>query len=132
MASLQVRHSRRCAIGKSWTPYDKTANCDCRPTFYVVVREGLKVHREHVGKNRRDAKRALPRVQSQEDDGSFRPIQNKRVSAFADEWPKMLERKETTKDSYASTMGYAKEAFGPRNMRQVGATNQTAQKTNPR
>ena len=52
MASLQARHSRACAIGKPWTPFEKVDGCTCKPTYYVVVRDGSKVSREKAGKNR--------------------------------------------------------------------------------
>lgn len=52
MASLQVRHSRSCQLGRPWTPADVRDGCTCHPTFYVVFRDdGGKLVRERVGKN---------------------------------------------------------------------------------
>lgn len=121
MASLQVRHSRSCATGKPWTPSDKLDGCTCYPTFYVVVREGTKVHREKAGKNRKQAERALTKAQGQEDDGSYRAPKNIRFEKWADEWIGSLERpKANTIDSYRPTMDYAKDAFGWKIVRRLG------------
>jgi len=62
MASVQARHSRASRLGKDWTPVSKLEGCDCKPTYYVVVREGKKLHRERVGKVRREAQRALTKI----------------------------------------------------------------------
>src|SRR5437667_8575624 len=76
MASLQARHSRRCAIGKPWTPADKTDGCTCPrgPLFHVVVREGGAKSQTAVGRNRRDAERALTKIQGEADEGTYRPL----------------------------------------------------------
>ena len=53
MASLQARHTRACATGKPWTTFESaTEGCSCQPSYYVVVRDGGKLHRERVGRNR--------------------------------------------------------------------------------
>src|SRR6266508_2747030 len=89
MASLQARHSRTCALGKPWTPFERAGEgCSCRggPTHYVVVREGRKVHRERVGKNRRQAERALTKIQARLDEGEFVPQATIRFAEWGERW----------------------------------------------
>jgi integrase len=113
MASIQARHGRSCALAKPWTPFAAAANgCDCGPTFYVVVREGRQLHREKVGKNRQAAERALRKIGSQVDEDTYRPQSRIRFRDWGKQWRESLERKETTRESYASTIAYATEAFG--------------------
>jgi integrase len=122
MASLQTRHRRTCALGKPWTPFaaDKLQGCDCGPTYYVVVREGSKLHRDRVGPNRKAAERALTKVQAAEDDGGFVPVKNIRFDAWADQWLAGLERKPNTVESYRQTMKYARAAFAQTPVRRLG------------
>jgi integrase len=114
MASLQARHTRRCALGKPWTPADRVDGCTCPrgPLFHVVIRDGRKAHKEPVGRNRREAERALAKRSVQVDDGSYRPQLNIRFAEWGPRWRESLERKQTTKDSYRSTIALATEAFG--------------------
>ena len=124
MASLQARHSRTCELGKAWTPFTGAAHgCTCPdgPTYYVVVREGGRVHRERAGKNRRQAQRVLTKIQSTVDDGEFRPQPNVTFSTWADRWLASLERKRTTRRAYAQSIGYAKSAFGDKAVRRLRA-----------
>ena len=124
MASLQARHSRTCELGKAWTPFNGAAHgCTCPdgPTYYVVVREGGRVHRERAGKNRRQAQRALTKIQSTVDDGEFRPQPNVTFSTWADRWLASLERKRTTRRAYAQSIDYAKSAFGDKAVRRLRA-----------
>jgi len=120
MASLQARHTRACALGRPWTTFAEAGDgCTCAPSYYVAVREGRKLHREGVGKNRKTAERALRKIATAEDEGSYRPQLTIRFNAWADRWLKSLERKETTRDSYRSTMTYAKRAFGEKIVRRL-------------
>jgi integrase len=112
MASLQARHSRICATGKPWTPFAALDGCTCRPTYYVIVRDGRSNHAERVGKDRQTAKRALRKIGVQEDEGSYAPQQSVRFETWGEQWRNSLERKQTTIDSYRSTIAYAAEAFG--------------------
>jgi hypothetical protein len=75
MASVQARHGRACRLGKPWTPFTKErlAGCSCQPSFYVVVREGRKSHRERVGKDRQSAERALRKIGTSVDEGIYQP-----------------------------------------------------------
>ena len=113
MASLQARHTRVCATGKPWTTFvEATDGCTCSPSYYVVVREGGKLHRERVGRNRKVAERALTKRQAAEDDGSFVPQKAIRFDEWADRWLAGLERKPNTVNGYRTTIRYAKHAFG--------------------
>ena len=76
------------------------------------MREGGKLHRERVGRNRKVAERALTKRQAAEDDGSFVPQKTIRFDEWADRWLVGLERKPNTVDGYRTTMAYAKQAFG--------------------
>lgn len=126
MASLQLRHSRSCAAGKAWSPVDQEIGCDCQPTFYVVVRQGSKRHAEKAGKNRKNAERALTKLQSQEDEGAYTPQKRIRFSAWADQWLASLERKASTVEDYRTTMEYAKECFGDKDVREIGTADVAA------
>src|SRR4051812_2148480 len=113
MASLQARHSRRGL--HPWSRSDpitlKECSCDGGPTYYVVVRQGTRISREKAGKNRREAERKLRAVAVAEDEGSFAAARHVRFDAFADGWLTALQRKPTTRDSYASTIRMAQRAF---------------------
>ena len=122
MASLQARHSRSCVLGKPWTPFERAAEgCSCPggPTYYVVVREGRKLHRERAGKNRRQAERALTKIQAHVDEGDFRPQLTIRFAEWGQRWLHSLERKETTVASYRSTVAYATDVFGEKVVRRL-------------
>ena len=52
MPSLQANHTRRCALGRAWTPFREAIDgCTCPggPLYYVVVRDGEHAHKEPVG-----------------------------------------------------------------------------------
>src|SRR5581483_5648149 len=123
MASLQARHSRQCRLGKPWTPATAVDGCSCPrgPLFHVVVRDGAKAHKTPVGRNRRDAERALTKIQAQADEGLFEPQRRIRFDTFADQWLEGLERKRNTVRSYRSTIVAAKRAFGSKHVRQIGS-----------
>jgi integrase len=124
MASLQAKHSRLCALGRSWTPFDQaTMGCTCPgggPTYYVVVREGVGVSKEPVGRDRRHAARAFMKIASDIEDGDYRPQPDIGFSEWADRWLASLERKSSTIDSYRSTVSYAKKLFGGTQVRRLG------------
>jgi hypothetical protein len=73
MASLQARHTRKCAL-YLWTPFAETAThtreegdgttttvrCTCVPLYHVAAYvDGKRQTLEQVGHNRKDAERAL-------------------------------------------------------------------------
>src|SRR6266508_4519856 len=123
MASLQARHSRSCALGKPWTPFERAGDgCTCPggPTYYVVVREGRRLNRERVGKNRKLAQRALTKIQAQVDEGAFRAQRKVKFAVWGDEWLMGLERpKRRTISGYAETMAYATQVFGEKSVRRL-------------
>ncbi len=123
MASLQVRHSRACALGKPWTPVGPVDGCTCPrgPLFHVVVREGRKAHKTPVGRNRREAERALRKIDVQVDEGVYRPQLQIRFEEWGKRWLDALERKQTTVDSYRSSIAYATKAFGDVHVRRLRA-----------
>jgi integrase len=90
--------------------------------YHLAVRNGTKTERIRAGQNRREAERALRKVQVQVDDGTYRPQLNIPFDRWADIWIESLERKETTKASYRSTLTYAKEAFQSKPVRRLTPT----------
>jgi integrase len=129
MASLQARHTRKCATGKPWTPFalermvgDDGAPCDCDPTYYVIVREGRKNHPEKVGKNRKTAERALTKIQGQENDNAYVPQKRIRFEVWGPRWLDSLERKRNTRRGYTSTITHAIAAFGRKETRRIDVT----------
>jgi integrase len=123
VASLQAKHSTRCALGRPWTPFDRAAvGCTCPqgPIYYVVVREGERSHKEVVGRDRQQAELALLRVEDSVEEGDFRLRPSIGFSDWADRWLDSLERKPSTVGSYRSTLVHAKETFGVRRVRRIG------------
>jgi integrase len=124
MASLQAKHSSRCALGRAWTPFDQAAaGCTCPqgPIYYVVVREGDHAYKEVVGRDRQHAELALLRLEDAVDDGEYRPRPSIGFSDWADQWLDSLERKPSTIGSYRSTIVHAKGLFGGTRVRRIGA-----------
>jgi integrase len=121
MASLQARHVRSCEIGRAWTTVADASDCTCPrgPHFHTVVRDGKRADRVSVGHNLRNAERALARVQVQEDEGSYVSQRRIRFDAWADQWVESLEVGPNTRRSYRSTMLYAKDTFGSREVRRL-------------
>jgi integrase len=120
--SLQAKHSRRCALGPRWTPFDDAVvGCTCPdgPAYFVVVREGQSASREWVGRDRRYAKKALHEFAGSTSNG-HRHRPNTGFSDWADRWLASLERKPSTINSYRSTVVHAKQAFGNRLVRLIG------------
>jgi integrase len=122
VASLQAKHSRHCALARTWTPFrDAVPGCTCSqgPVYYVVVREGLKAHKQRVGRNRREAERALRKIAVSIDEGAYRPQENIGFSDWTDRWLASLERKPSTVASYRSTINLAKEVFANKRVRRL-------------
>jgi integrase len=121
MASLHARHSRNCPLHE-FTAFEKPLDgCTCKPgpMYVLVVRNGRKSEKRSVGRNRKNAERSLRRVEVEVDEGSYRPQLNMRFEEWGKRWLKSLERKETTRDSYGSSVKYGTEAFGSKPVRQV-------------
>jgi integrase len=123
VASLQAKHSSRCALGRAWTPFDQAAaGCTCPqgPIYYVVVREGDRAYKEVVGRDRQQAELALLRLEDSVEDGEYRPRPSIGFSDWANRWLDSLERKPSTVGSYRSTIVHAKEVFGGTRVRRIG------------
>ena len=119
MASIQARHGRACALGKPWTPFELPAACTCTPTYYVAFRDEGKLVREKVGRNRRTAERAGTSSPSRSMRAPIRRSQRS-PSGTGRRWLDSLERKQSTKTSYESTIAYATEVFGHKTVRRLG------------
>lgn len=129
MASLRARHSRDCkknGAGKGTTRFEDwpLAGCVCKPgpsyfIDYGVDPETGKHRVESVGRNRKLAEQGLRKRQTEQDEGSFRFRENIKFSAWADEWLASLRGKGSTRLSYATTLAYARAAFGSKNVREL-------------
>jgi len=121
MASLQVRHSRGCALGRPWTPAGAVDGCNCQPVYHVVLRQDGRLIRERVGRNRKQAERALARVSVQADEGAYVAPTTRTFSEWAGEWETTLRRPgESTRYGYRTTLKYARKAFGSKRLRELG------------
>jgi integrase len=119
MASVQARHSRSCALGDTFRAPEHGEGCTCRPTLYVFVRQAGKTHKHKVGRNAKAAERLRTKLQGKEDESSYEPIRNIRFREWGEEWRKSLECKETTRESYLSTVTWATRAFGDKAVRHL-------------
>ena len=124
MASLQARHSKRCALGRPWTTFTAAApgrGCTCKPgpAYYVVSSIDGGLVREPVGHNRKEAERRLRAVEVRIDENVYEPVDNVTFSEWCDAWLSGLRRKETTRRTYRSSLEYAKQAIGKKPLRKV-------------
>jgi integrase len=115
---------RSCALGRPWTSFEAAetgSGCTCKPgpMYHVVSRVGARLVREPVGHNRREAERRLRAIQVQIDQDSYAPPENVSFSEWADRWLAGLRREETTRRTYQSSLGYAKQVFGAKPLRKV-------------
>jgi integrase len=127
MASIQARHSRRCALGRSWTSFAEAGpgkGCTCKPgpMYHVVSSINGRVFRESVGHNRKEAERRLRATDVAIDQDEYVSPQNMRFSEWADEWLAGLRREETTRRTYASSLEYAKQVVGNKPVRKLTPT----------
>ena len=115
MASIQARHHRSCEQGRPWTPFAvATEGCTCPrgPLYHVVLRHDGRLIRDPVGRNRKQAERALNKTHVQVDEGDYQPRKDIRFREWADEWKASLKRpKENTLRSYDPTLDYAKQSL---------------------
>lgn len=124
MASLQARHSRACVHKGRWTSATREAlaGCTCRPApmLYAVQQVDGRMAREKLGRNRRDAERALDKIRGDVATGVYVAPVTMTVSAWLDEWDGSLRRaKESTRRSYQSTVGYLRSELGMKRVRDV-------------
>ena len=87
--------------------------------YYVVSRVGVKLVREAVCHNRKEAERRLRAVEVAVDEGRYVPPENVRFSQWADRWLTELRREETTRKTYRSSLEYAKQAIGNKQLRKL-------------
>ena len=87
--------------------------------YYVVSRVGVKLVREAVGHNRKEAGRRLRAVEVAVDEGRYVPPENVRFSEWADRWLAELRREETTRKTYRSSIEYAKQSIGNKPLRKL-------------
>lgn len=118
MASLQLRHSRLCALEGAWTPEGRDG-CTCRPTYHVVFRHDGRLVRERIGRNRQAARRALHKLATAADDGAYQPQRDIGFRDWSRAWLDSLERKPATVGSYRSTVAYAAEVFAEKPVRKL-------------
>jgi hypothetical protein len=115
VASIHAKHSRSCATGRAWTPFAEAAaacSCPSGPLYYVVVRDGPRSDKIRVGRNRKDAQRALRKIAVSVDDGDYQPQLNVRFDDWGQRWLAALERKPSTVRSYRPTIAFAAGVFG--------------------
>jgi integrase len=115
MASLQVRHSRSCPVcpgSQEAVAKADARGCGCGMAYTVVTWLEGKPVRENVGTDRATAEARLQRVVIHLKEDDYEPPTHERFATFADEWLENLRRRSTTHDSYATTLEYAKRAFG--------------------
>src|SRR6266852_607692 len=123
MASLQAKHERGCGGAKAWTRFATALdNCTCErgPLYYVVVRSGKAASKTPVGRNRREADRALRKIGVAVDDGHYRAQRNISFADWSEAWLATLERKPSTQHSYAGTIAHATRQFGSKRVRGIG------------
>ncbi|MGH3004464.1 MAG: tyrosine-type recombinase/integrase [Gaiellaceae bacterium] len=97
---------------------DARARAAGPPTTSSCARDGECIENGQA-KNRRQAERALTKIQAHVDDGDFRPQRTIRFAEWGERWLRSLERKDNTIRSYVSTIAYASEAFGDKIVRQL-------------
>jgi integrase len=122
MASLQARHSRNCALGKSWTTFDaaqKRRGCTCVPLYHVVIRHEGKLIREPVGQNRKEAERALDARRGDVARKTYRVVEDIAFDEWADRWLVGFTGKENSRRVYAITINTAKRVFGRTKVRDL-------------
>jgi integrase len=87
--------------------------------YHVVSRAGLRLVREAVGHNRKEAQRRLRAIQVEIDHDQYAPPQNISFSEWADAWLTGLRREETTRRTYRPSLEYAKQTFGTKPLRKL-------------
>lgn len=123
MASIQARHARGCGLERPWTTFtlepDEAALCTCKPVFHVVLRIDGKLVRQRIGRNRKEAARARDKLAVAVDEGAYRVQADIGFADWSDRWLAALERKETTRDSYSSTVSLAQDVLGAKVVRRL-------------
>ena len=78
MASLQAKHSRHCGLERLDAIQRSTdgLHLPAGPRLLRRGPRGRKAYKERVGRNRRDAERALRKIAVSVDEGAYRPQEN--------------------------------------------------------
>lgn len=100
-------------------PLESSRVATATPPTTFVVREGTRLHRERAGKNLRQAKRALTKIQGQEDDGAYVAQKNIRFGDWGQRWLESSERKGSTRAAYSQSIEYGKVVFGDKMVRRI-------------
>ena len=129
MASLRARHGTRCALNGRETAAPQTERqriegCTCRPVYNIKGSSGKGF--ERVGRDLRDAHRALRKWQVLEDAGEVAVTDRTTFRAWGDTWLSALERKPGTPRGYRSTINYASDVFGDKAVRKVSSSDVVA------
>src|SRR5262245_13140681 len=98
MSSVQAKHSRRCALGNTWSSFDRAlAGCTCPdgPLYFAVIRTGSSTHREAVGRDRDRAELAAERVLSTYSSLASPTEREAPFVEWGNRWLASLERKRT-------------------------------------
>jgi integrase len=117
MASLQARHSRSCPRWP-WSPFEADG-CTCAPMYHTVHRHDGKRISTPVGKNKREAKRALEALRGDVARRTYRVVEDVRFDAWGAQWLAGFTGKENTKRLYRKTIAYAGQVFGARKVRDL-------------
>jgi integrase len=123
VASLRARHSASCQL-YPWTSFGQAREkdgkrCSCSPMYHVAFRVDGRLRWKSVGKNRKEAQRALDAHRGDEARGKNVEVQTIRFDTWADEWLSAFTGKENTRRVYRDTIAYAKRAFGSNKVRDL-------------
>jgi integrase len=120
--TLQARHSRSCPVypSTSFEKATKVAGCTCAPTFAIRGWHNNKLTWEPVGQNRKEAQRALDARRGDVARRTYKVLQDKTFTEWADEWIASASVKATSRRAYGFTLDYGKKAFGSSKVRDLG------------
>jgi len=90
--------------------------------YHAVTRVDGRLVREPVGHNRKNAERALTKIQGQVDEDNYEPPRPVTFGQWADTFLESLRRRPTTKATYAVTLTYARAVFGIKKIRKLRAS----------
>ena len=125
MASLQARHTRKCALHRPWTTFAAAApgrGCTCQPgPMYHVVSRIRRSVGARADRSQQDVKRSAgcERSRSRSTRIRYAPPENVSFAEWADRWLAGLRREETTRRTYQSSLVYAKQVIGSKPLRKV-------------
>jgi integrase len=87
----------------------------------VALRRDGRLHRERIGRNRRDAERALARIVTADDDGSYVAPSRQTFHGYADAWLAAATVRPSTLHAYEGSVAVAKSVIpAGRLLRDIG------------